>query len=79
MKNHLLSILFLVCFGTSCQNKSTTIMQNPEITEKNIVNKLTSNIQHYHYEPMYYLTYEQNVCYSEILVNDIPIKFFLRK
>ena len=48
-------------------------MQNPEITEKNIVDKLASNIKHYDYEPMYYLTYVQNVCYSEILVNDIPV------
>lgn len=34
-------------------------MQNSEITEKNIVNKLASNIQHYNYEPIYYLTYVQ--------------------
>jgi len=48
-------------------------MQNPEITEKNFINKLSSEVKRYDYEPMYYLTYEQNVCYSEILVNDIPV------
>ncbi|GAA3762398.1 hypothetical protein [Flavobacterium ginsengiterrae] len=48
-------------------------MQNTEITEKNIVNKLSSEVKRYDYEPMYFLSYEQNICYSEILLNDIPI------
>ncbi|MFC4476809.1 hypothetical protein [Flavobacterium chungangensis] len=34
---------------------------------------MLKTIKHYDYEPMYYLTYKQNICYSEILVNDIPV------
>ncbi len=63
----------MVCFCGCSQNKTQPIMQNPEITEKNIVNKLYSNVKRYDYEPMYYLTYVQNVCFSEILVNDILV------
>lgn len=34
---------------------------------------MLKTIKHYDYEPIYFLTYVQNVCYSEILVNDIPL------
>ncbi|MBF4519563.1 hypothetical protein IRZ71_24765 [Flavobacterium sp. ANB] len=34
---------------------------------------MLKTIKHYDYEPVYFLTYIQNVCYSEILVNDIPM------
>lgn len=54
-------------------------MQNPEITEKNIVDKLASNIHHYDYEPMYQLLITSNWCSSEILVNDMIVyKNFLK-
>ncbi len=73
MRNDLFFSLLMVCFCGCSQNKTETIMQNPEITEKNIVNKLSSEVKHYDYEPMYYLSYEQISCFSEILVNDIPV------
>jgi len=73
MKAFFLIILLSVTFLSSCQNKIETIMQNPEITEKNIVNKLSSEVKHYDNEPMYYLTYEQNSCFSEVLVNGILV------
>lgn len=34
---------------------------------------MMNNIKRYDYEPMYYLTFVQNSCFSEILVNDIPV------
>jgi hypothetical protein len=73
MRHKLFFSLLMVCFCGCSQNKTETIMQNPEITEKNIVNKLSSEVKHYEYEPMYFLSYEQNICYSEILVNDILV------
>jgi len=73
MKHNLFFSLLMVCFCGCSQNKTETIMQNPEITEKNIVNKLSSEVRRYDYEPMYYLSYEQISCFSEILVNDIPV------
>ncbi|MFG4000859.1 hypothetical protein ACGI8V_01730 [Flavobacterium aquidurense] len=48
-------------------------MQNPEITEKNIVDKLAFNIHHYDYEPMYQLLITSNWCSSEILINDMLV------
>ncbi|WP_031456931.1 hypothetical protein [Flavobacterium chungangense] len=35
---------------------------------------MLKTIKHYEYEPLYFLTYVQNSCYSEILVNDRPLK-----
>ena len=54
-------------------------MQNPEITEKNIVDKLASNVKHYKKESMYQLLIKSNWCSSEILVNDIPVYKNFRK
>lgn len=72
VKNIFYCLLLVSCSGCS-QNKSKIIVQNPEITEKNILNKLSAAIKHYDYEPVYYLTFVQNSCFSEILVNDIPV------
>ncbi|MFG4000858.1 hypothetical protein [Flavobacterium aquidurense] len=43
------------------------------LTSKNYIETMMNSTKRFEYEPMYYLTYEQNVCYSEILVNDIPL------
>lgn len=73
MKTKFIIATLFISLLSSCQNKTTTIMQNPEITAKNIVNKLVSEVKHYNYEPMYYLTFRQNSCFSEIFINDIPV------
>lgn len=73
IRHKLFFSLLMVCFYGCSQNKTKSIMQNPEITEKNIINKLSEEIKRYDYEPKYYLSYEQNGCYSEILINDIPV------
>ncbi|UPZ16913.1 hypothetical protein [Flavobacterium humidisoli] len=73
MKLTFVVILCTISILSSCQNSTNTNMQNSEITEKNIVNKLYSNVKHYDYEPMYYLTFIQNSCFSEILINDFPV------
>ncbi|GAA3762407.1 hypothetical protein [Flavobacterium ginsengiterrae] len=57
-----------LCFSACSQNKK---MSN--LTSKNYIEIMSNNTKRYTYEPMYYLTYEQNICYSEILVNDIPV------
>ncbi|AXB56063.1 hypothetical protein HYN86_05390 [Flavobacterium fluviale] len=58
--------------------QNTKVMQNPEITEKNFINKLSSEVKRYDYEPLYYLSYEQNSCFSEI-INDIPVNVNFQK
>lgn len=63
----------MVCFYGYSQNKTETIIQNSEITEKNIVSKLANNISYYDYEPLYQLMITNNWCSSEILVNDILV------
>jgi len=68
MRNNLLLSLLIVCFCACSQNNK---MSN--LTSKNYIEIIMNNTKRYTYEPMYYLTYEQNVCYSEILVNDIPV------
>ncbi len=57
-----------LCFSACSQNNN---MSN--LTSKNYIETMMKSTKHFAYEPMYYLTYEQNVCYSEILVNDIPV------
>lgn len=57
-----------LCFSACSQNKK---MSN--LTSKNYIETMFNSIKRYDYEPIYFLSYEQNVCYSEILVNDIPV------
>jgi hypothetical protein len=59
---------FIFCLSACSQNKK---MSN--LTSKNYIETMFNSIKRYNYEPMYFLSYEQNVCYSEIFVNDIPV------
>lgn len=43
------------------------------LTSENYIETMLKTIKHYDYEPMYSLTFEQYSCFSEILVNDIPL------
>ena len=70
MKKYLLYTSLMVCFGACSQKNNAT---NSNLTSENYVETLLKTIKHYDYEPMYYLRYQQNICYSEILVNDIPV------
>ncbi|MCP2028709.1 hypothetical protein L1276_003880 [Flavobacterium sp. HSC-32F16] len=69
-KKYTLYVLLMVCFG-ACSQKNNSKPSN--LTSENYVETMLKTIKHYDYEPMYYLTYKQNICYSEILVNDIPV------
>ncbi|WP_163408085.1 hypothetical protein [Flavobacterium ajazii] len=70
MKRYFLCFLLLICLG-ACSQKSKPRVSN--LTSENYVETMLKTIKHYDYEPMYYLKYSQNICYSEILVNDIPL------
>ena len=70
MKKYLLYIFLLVCF-CACSQKQTNKVSN--LTSKNYIETIHKTIKHYDYEPIYYLKYVQNICYSEILINDIPV------
>ena len=48
-------------------------MQNPNITEDNIVDEITKEIKHYSKEPVYLLEYESYYCHVEVFVNNIPV------
>ncbi|MDN3673503.1 hypothetical protein QWY99_10600 [Flavobacterium branchiarum] len=73
MKTSISFFLLLINLIASCQNKPKVIMQNSEITEKNVVNKLASEVKHFNNEPMYQLLITSNWCSSEIFINDIPV------
>lgn len=60
--------LLMVCFCGCSQNKKSS-----NLTSKNYIETMMNNTKRYDYEPMYCLSYRQNICYSEILVNDIPV------
>ncbi|PXY40617.1 hypothetical protein DMB65_11965 [Flavobacterium cheongpyeongense] len=60
----------MVCFG-ACSQKNNSKISN--LTSENYIETMLKTIKHCDYEPMYYLKYSQNICYSEILVNDIPL------
>ncbi len=62
-------LIFLSCKENNNKNKEN--MSN--LTSKNYIETMMNSTKHYTYEPMYYLTFVQNSCFSEILVNDIPV------
>ncbi len=57
-----------LCFSACSQNNK---MSN--LTSKNYIETMMNSTKRYDYEPIYFLSYEQNICYSEILVNNIPV------
>ncbi len=71
MKKYFLCFLLLICLG-ACSQKSKPRVSN--LTSENYLETMLKTIKHYEYEPLYFLTYVQNSCYSEILVNDRPLK-----
>lgn len=73
MKNTILILAALLIFPSCKENNNTKTQKMSNLTSENYVETMINVIKHYNYEPMYYLTYVQNVCFSEILVNDIPV------
>ncbi|MEO8239220.1 MAG: hypothetical protein ABI793_14570 [Flavobacterium sp.] len=73
MKNVIFILTALLIFPSCKQNNNSNNTKMTDLTSKNYVEKMLNNIKHYNYEPMYYLTFRQNSCFSEILVNDIPV------
>ncbi|PXY40616.1 hypothetical protein DMB65_11960 [Flavobacterium cheongpyeongense] len=73
MKNTILILASLFIFPSCKQNNNTKSEKMSNLTSKNYIETMLKTIKHYDYEPVYFLTYVQNVCYSEILVNDIPV------
>lgn len=71
MKNTILILATLFIFPSCKENTKTQKMS--DLTSENYIATMLKTIKHYDYEPMYYLKYVQNICYSEILVNDIPV------
>ncbi|WP_136669403.1 hypothetical protein [Flavobacterium sp. H122] len=49
------------------------MIQNPDITAKNIVDKIEADVKTYTEYTRYYLDVKQGWCQSEIFVNDIPV------
>lgn len=73
MKKINLILAALLLFMSCKENNTTKTKKMSNLTSKNYIETIFKSIKHYDYEPMYYLSYEQNSCFSEILVNDIPV------
>lgn len=56
----------------ACSQSKNEIIQNPNINANNIVEEITKQIKHYPSEKQYTFTYNNHLCYFEILVNDMP-------
>lgn len=56
----------------ACSQSKNEIMQNSNINANNIVEEITKQIKHYPSEKQYTFTYNNHMCYFEILVNDMP-------
>lgn len=56
----------------ACSQSKNEIMQNSNINANNIVEEITKQIKHYPSEKQYTFTYNNHLCYFEILVNDMP-------
>lgn len=73
MKNIILILATLFILPSCKENNNTKTKKMINLTSKNYVETMLKTVKHYNYEPTYYLRYVQNTCYSEILVNDIPV------
>ncbi|WP_264552101.1 hypothetical protein [Flavobacterium sp. N2038] len=73
MKNAIFILTALLIFPSCKQQNNSNNSKMSDLTSKNYVERMLNNIKHFNYEPMYYLTFRQNSCFSEILVNDIPV------
>ncbi|AXB56064.1 hypothetical protein [Flavobacterium fluviale] len=67
---------FVLCFSACSQNQNK---QMSNLTSKNYIETMMNSTKRYDYEPIYFLTFVQNSCFSEILVNDIPINKNFKK
>lgn len=71
MKKAIIYLTIIASF-TACSQKKEKPMN--EITEKNIVEKITQQVKRYPKEPFYYFYVGNSLCVYEILVNDFPIQ-----
>lgn len=65
-------ILVVITSLTACSQVKNEIEQNKNINASNIVEELTKHIKHYPSEKQYTFTYNNQSCYFEIFVNDMP-------
>ena len=72
MKRVLILVTLLSIIQACTQKNKTMITQNPTITANNIVDELIKEVKHYSKEPAYFVSYDNEMCYFEIFVNDIP-------
>ncbi len=73
MKKMILILATLLIFLSCKENNTIKTKKMSDLTSKNYIDAMFKSIKRYDYEPMYYLSYEQNSCFSEVLVNDIPV------
>ncbi|RLJ75179.1 hypothetical protein [Pedobacter alluvionis] len=71
MKKMLLSLAVITSL-TACSQVKDEMAQNKNINANNIVEEITKHIKHYPSEKQYTFTYNNQRCYFEILVNDMP-------
>lgn len=72
MKKIVLNLVILISLQSCSQNKSQ-IMQNSNITSDNIVEEITKEVKHFPSEKIYKIRHENEYCYYEIYINDIPV------
>ncbi|WP_163408087.1 hypothetical protein [Flavobacterium ajazii] len=73
MKNTILILVLLFILPSCKENNNTKTKKMSDLTSTNYIETMLKTIKHYDYEPVFYLRYVQNTCYSEILINDIPV------
>ncbi|WP_123905778.1 hypothetical protein [Chryseobacterium sp. ERMR1:04] len=72
MKKLIIGTIIITSFMACSQNKKQT-MQNPNINAGNIVEEIVKQVKHYPSEKIYKIRHENDLCYYEILLNDIPV------
>ena len=70
-KYFLYSGILFINFWACSQKKENTMN---DITEKNIVDKITAQVKRYPKEPFYYVYIGNSLCIYEFFVNDLPIE-----
>ena len=73
MSKKMFLILITLLSLQSCSQKKENIMQNSNVTSKNIVEEIAKEVKYYPVEENYGIRYGNTDCFFEVYVNDLPV------
>ena len=71
LKKLILFFVIGITFNNCQMDKKKNMNHSKEINSKNIIGKVTEQVKHYNYEPIYQVDFEFGHCYIELYINDV--------